>query len=242
MFRLLYLAPTHFDENYVEFVKWIQSNAAKLFENKNDPALFNKFKSLVFSKTNFVAVEKITASVIKVLQSRGIKVIALTASNTGKFGVIESMQQWRLKNLKECGVDFSQSFEEEEIIFKDFNAQYNFYPMFYKGMLLSAGNPKGKVLAAFLDSVKWKPKKIIFFDDLKQNCQSVAEEMKNLGIPGGCFWYRAAFKEKIKLNKQIIEYQYNHLLEHENFLTEKEVTEKMSQVYINNNTTDHLTI
>jgi hypothetical protein len=54
------------------------------------------------------------------------------------------------------------------------------------------------------------------------------DEMKKIGIPVQCFWYRAALKQKIKLNQDVIKYQFDYWIEHEEFLTENEVLEKIS--------------
>jgi hypothetical protein len=205
----------------------IKFYADALIVSIKDSECMKTLISEVFSKTNFVPLEPKTIELIKNLQARKVKVIALTASNTNKFGVIENMQKWRLADLNQIGLDFSGSFEKQEIVFDTLQPQFGSYPMFYKGILCSARNPKGKVLAAFLEKNNCMPDKILFFDDSWAHCKSVNSEMKKLGIPVQCFWCRAAYKEKIKLNKKVIRYQFDYLVEHKEFLSEKEAMEKM---------------
>ena len=137
------------------------------------------------------------------------------------------MQKWRFNNLKQINLDFSKSFDLQDAEFDNFKKQFGFPPSFYKGILCSASNPKGKVLEAFLNKVNWRPNKILFFDDTYEECKSVADEMKKLGIPVQSYWYRNVFKNKIKLNQDAMKYQFDHVIKHEEFLTEKEALEKM---------------
>ena len=226
MFHLTWRNPNDFDTSDIAFIKQLRTKFAKIATEKNASDYFNKFVSAVFAKTAFSPVESSTVSIVKDMQKRGIKVIALTASNTGEFGAIENMQQWRVDNLKEVGLDFSNSFAGKEIIFKDLPAQFGFHPVFYKGILCAARNPKGLVLRDFIDRIDWKPSKVIFFDDSYQHCKSVGAEMKKVGIPVQCYWYTASTKNKIKLNQKIIKNQFEHWIKHEEFLPAKEAVGK----------------
>ncbi len=229
VFNLLYEPASIFDSSDQNFIKEIRTEWQALRISKGEN-YFNKLLSAVWEKTFFKPVESNTVPIIKDLQNRGIKVIALTSSNTGKFGVIENMQQWRLSNLHQVGLDFSASFELQETEFKNLPPQFGFHPIFYKGILCSAGNPKGKMLAAFLEKIGFQPKKILFFDDNIEQCKSVDREMKKLSISVQCYCYRAAFKNKIKLNQKVVRYQSDHWIEQEAFIPEKEVLEMLSDL------------
>jgi hypothetical protein len=222
MFYLLYKKNEDFDPSDVDFVKLLRDDFRKIATSKNDPEYLNKLSSAVYAKTIFTPVEERTVSTIKDLQNKDVNVIVLTSSNTGKFFSIENMQQWREHNLNQIGLDFSKSFDQQEIIFENFDKQFGFYPVFYKGILCAAGNPKGKVLATFLDKMGKKIDKVIFFDDIYHHCQSVDSEMKKRSIPIQCYWYKAACKNKIKLNQKVVKAQFDYWIAHEEFLTEEE--------------------
>ncbi|KKQ32335.1 MAG: hypothetical protein US49_C0010G0035 [candidate division TM6 bacterium GW2011_GWF2_37_49] len=221
MFHLTWREANDFDAADVKFVKQLRKDFEKIAFSKNDPDYLNKFRAAVFAKTQFNSAEPGTVSIVKNLQSHGVKVIALTSSNTGRFVVIESMQKWRQSNLNQVGLNFSTSFELQEASFYKLEKMFGFYPVFYKGILCAAGNPKGKALAAFIEKVGWTPSNVIFFDDGYHHCKSVASEMKKLGIPVKCFWYKAACQTKIKLNHEVVRYQFNHWVEREEFLTDE---------------------
>lgn len=224
----------YFDKSNQDFIKQLHNNFKELAKTKKDPAFSIKIISEIFSKTDFIPVENEIINVIKNLQNKNVKFITLTASNTGQFYKIENMQKWRFDNLNQINLDFSKSFDLQEAEFDNFPNLFGFFPpAFYKGILCSAGNPKGKILKAFLDKVNWQPNKVIFFDDTYKECKSVADEMHKLGIPVQCYWYRFVFKNKIKLNQEIMKYQIDHIAKHGEFLTEKEVLEKMKLKKVN---------
>jgi hypothetical protein len=46
--------------------------------------------------------------------------------------------------------------------------------------------------------------------------------MKKRSIPIQCYWYKAACKNKIKLNQKVVKAQFDYWIAHEEFLTEEE--------------------
>ncbi|MFH1643814.1 MAG: DUF2608 domain-containing protein [bacterium] len=228
MFLLLYRNTNDFDKSDINFVNQIRLDFKKFVDSKHDNEYWNKVNSDVFAKTDFVPVEDKTVEIVKNLQNKKVKVIALTSSNTGKFEVIDSMEKWREKNLNQVGLDFSKSFNIQEIVFDNFPKLFGFPPVFYKGILCAAGSKKGPILKSFLEKINFKPDTVIFFDDMYEQCKSVENEMKKSDIPVQCFWYRGAYKNKIKLNQEVVNYQFEHWKNHEEFLTEKEVVEQLN--------------
>lgn len=104
------------------------------------------------------------------LQKKQVPVIALTHTRTGTFGVIPSMEEWRFNAVNQLG--FSFSFDEKNHAFL-LQQMPTPYPSFFKGIILSAHHDKGPVLLAFLKQMGNTPLRILFFDDLKRNIDSV---------------------------------------------------------------------
>jgi hypothetical protein len=223
LFNLLFMSISDFDPSDHAFIQTLITKNKNLVAARKGFSYQVKLVSAILAKTHFIPVEQNTTTLVKELQARGIKVIALTSSNTGRFGSIESMQQWRLNNLHQIGLDFSASFAEQEITFTNLPAEFGFPAIFYHGILCAALNPKGKVLAAFLDKINWKPANIIFFDDSKQQSESIAAQMKKRGIPTTSYWYRGAYQKKFKLDQNLIQRQFDHWATHEEFLSTSEI-------------------
>lgn len=122
---------------------------------------------------------------IKRIQERNVKTIALTASMPGLLGD-EYLPEWRYKQLKKLGFDFSASFPAEPSFCMN-NLEYYLgrYPAFYKGILFANGElrlkagrcNKANVLVEFITRVHWRPKKIIFVDDNRDNLAAVEKTL-----------------------------------------------------------------
>ena len=110
--------PEVFDKDDVEYAKKLLSD----FQNKMkikynyDPRYEEQSLSAIMLNEIYEYVEPTTANFIKDLQCKGIKVIALTSINTGTFGMIPKMGEWRYSTLKRYEIDFSSNFEFTEIV------------------------------------------------------------------------------------------------------------------------------
>jgi FMN phosphatase YigB (HAD superfamily) len=190
----------------IEFKKILDDFRAFIKTKENA----EKYDALIFSKFMLKAkikpIEIALINNILTMQKRNVKVIALTALDSGKFGVLDSLEEWRYKQLLSFGLDFRSSFTLQNLKFDElaqteyaakYKAEKRKYPgraVFYKGILCSTGSSysKGIVLKAFLEKIGWKPARIFFFDDSPKNVESVAQEMKDLNIPCKAFIYNAA--------------------------------------------------
>lgn len=167
------------------------------------------------------------------LKKKNVKVIALTALTTGKFGHIERLEDWRIHHLRSMGIDFHPSApHSEEIIFDDVNG-IGTKPVFKEGIIASSRYPKGQVLVSFLNKIEWKPKKIIFVDDYINFINSVETELTTADIDHICFHYTATDKMEIKLDMKVVQMQCDHLLEHHEWLSDEEALQRLSEKEMN---------
>lgn len=166
------------------------------------------FTGLFFSKMSlkikFQPVEKKLIDAILAIQRRNVKVIALTALNTEKCGLINRLEEFRYKQLLDLGLDFSKSFKQQDVKLDElqeteFAAKYKAKTgrdakpvVFYKGIACTSIFPKGIVLKTILEKFGYRPAQIYFFDDRRKNTESVAQEMKKMGIACQAFVYKAA--------------------------------------------------
>lgn len=175
-------------------------------------------------------IEPAIVSIIQKLQERGVKVIALTNCMTGKFGIIPSMQAWRFEKLASLGINLSTSFEMQEIILNNIQAEFRKNPLFYKGILLTDRIDKGKVLAAFLDAIAFKPDQIIFFDDDEKNVESVKKVAIDRGIPYHGFVYKAAAKLFHQYDQKVIDFQLQYIIEHDDYIPEQQARQLLQKI------------
>ncbi|MBI2706831.1 MAG: SEL1-like repeat protein [Proteobacteria bacterium] len=171
------------------------ADALSVLENLPSDALviFDLDETLVIYRDESlppVLTESFTPTLIRNLQEKGIKTIALTNSMTFLNPGDSSQEEFRYKELLKVGIDFSKSFQDF-FIFNNLPLFEGHYPLLSKGIIYTNTIPKGEVLSAFLEKMKdsLKPSLIIFFDDRLHNIldiKKVAEE-KNIKYIG--FFY-----------------------------------------------------
>ena len=147
--------------------------------------------SIIIMETNWILLDKSVIDIINYLTQQKIPTIALTSINTGRFGVIESMEDLRIKQLKSVGIDFTKLAPMKDTIKLDSLRTVHGTPMLNKGIIFTAELDKGMVLKDILQKLNYYPKKIIFIDDKIQNLYSVQNACNMLKIPFQGFHYTA---------------------------------------------------
>ncbi len=160
--------------------------------------------SKLWQQANFMLIEPVVVELINQLKSRGCTVLGLTSMESGAYGVISSMSEWRYQTLKHFGIEFTQKFGNHTLT--SLPAYRDNYPMLYKGILCANQQPKGKVLEAFLKQLGLKPNKIISFDDEPGALQSIRDTCETLHIPVACYQYTGAERyERWSRNRMLYE-------------------------------------
>lgn len=154
------------------------SNSLKQLPSPLTAAQRDILLNLAIQKSRWSITEEETSYVVKSIIRKGAKVIALTASLSGKVGGIQQAEVWRFKNLKKIGFDFSTSFPCNRCLhLHESSIHLERYPTFYKGILFSNGNykknSKGEALLEFLKSVDFEPSYVVMVDDVRNNLKSV---------------------------------------------------------------------
>jgi hypothetical protein len=213
-------------------IQRIRTDFIRHAATKQDPKDYSDAISAeVYTKARYRPVEQSMIDSINQLCQRGIRVIALTAQETGPMfgGRIPSFEEWRYARLKELGIDLSKSFSECSIQFKAFPTSLRGIPVFYKGILCTANYPKGEVLAAFLDYIGYGPNKVIFVDDTPEFVQSVAKAMKQKGILCEGYVYRASEFQIPKIESDIMQFQLDYIKNHNHIITYEEAKSLLKQ-------------
>lgn len=176
--------------------------------------------SLLYLLPERVLVEKETPLLIKQLQEKGIKTLALTSCDTGKFGLVDSIQKWRIEHLLSFGIDFSSSYAISEPIWLPISASKK--PALYeKGILFSKGYKKSEVLLAFLNKYDLKPARIFFFDDLLENHEDLEEALNKEGIRFIGLHYLGAKTVPRQVDPTEMQHQIDYLIDHGIWLSGK---------------------
>ncbi len=167
-------------------------------------------------------VEAHTPRVIENLQNKGVKVMALTALQTGQMGAIESMEDWRLAHLAAHGIHFTQVAQGQDHFVLDELNQDGFSPVYKRGALFTYKQSKGQALTAFLKRIGWLPQHIVFVDDKRANIEDVAAASAQLAIPFTGAHYLEAKKLAKPLDEQLASFRFRHLVQNGVWLSEDE--------------------
>lgn len=183
--------------------------------------------SKVFLQYQVSLVDEKILTILNKLKQKGVKVIALTAMNTGEFGTISNMEQWRVEQLASLGIFLEwSSLKEDTCELKGFQGKKT-PPVFKQGVLASAHYPKGKVLCAFLKQKQLNPSKIFFIDDRMEYIDSVESELDKASIEHISFHYTACTDQASPIDEKIADFQFQHLIEQGDWLSDEEAKKEM---------------
>ncbi len=182
--------------------------------------------SIILSQIEYILVDAHFPSFLQAIQKKGIKTLGLTAARTGKFGMIENAEDWRIGQLKEFSINFHSPLPTHE--FPHLVKEGKNAPIFKSGILFLGDlfdpekSMKGVLLSTFFDKIKWTPKKVFFFDDNLDNVKAVEEEMKKRGIPFQGYHFKGADLVEGKLNETVARLQFRHLFDKKEWLSDEQ--------------------
>ncbi|MBX9977325.1 MAG: DUF2608 domain-containing protein, partial [Alphaproteobacteria bacterium] len=147
--------------------KWLN----EYFDNRFSPEEVLQVSSHVWTVYETEITDAKVVELNESLKERGIPSIALTAGWNGSLGHRPLHCDDRVDILKGVGIDFSHSFPTiKETFFRGFE-NCTKIPSFKKGVIFACMLPKQDILGAFLASVNYTPKTIVFVDDMLINLE-----------------------------------------------------------------------
>ena len=159
---------------------------------------------------------------IKELRINKIKTIALTHCFVGALGSIKSVADWRIDELAKLGINFDFAFQDvNKIELNNLDQVDGYYPLYKQGILFCLQENKGAALSAFLEQIKWYPKKIVFVDDKIFNLESVETALKPKNIEFIGLHYVGALDLPRDINHKVVKFQYEYLIEKNKWLTDQ---------------------
>ena len=140
---------------------------------------FTFFKSIAVSSAKWQLVDPYIIKIITALNEKHIPSIALTSLSTGKVGVIDKMEDLRIKELNSVGISFKHSTPLKGELYASALKEEHGVPLLKDGIILTAEVDKAVVLEYILNVEKYFPKSIIFIDDQLKNLESLDKFCNN---------------------------------------------------------------
>lgn len=191
--------------------------------------------SVIRLQAREVPVDNGMPDLIKKLQAKKIKVLALTLISTGRYGKIPSVENLRIQQLKQSGYNFAKSWPTVKDTSLDKFGVNNLESaskgvVFSQGVIFTNKSAKGASLQAFLQYIHSKPRKIIFIDDRKVNIESVEAMAKKNGIEFVGIEYTASKDKKIApLNQKRARLQLLVLEKEQRWLSDEEASKTLQR-------------
>lgn len=153
-----------------------------IYDNLLTPLTPNQkriFNHLLVIDSPSQLVEEDWPTIIKELQEREIKTLALTAAKTGPISsILPSFPNWRYSELERLGIHFSTAFPGT-VLFKDLEDFGGDFPGIEKGIVYCGHQAsKGDLLLHILSAIKFTPALIIFVDDKRENLESLSDAIQ----------------------------------------------------------------
>lgn len=169
------------------------------------------------SRASWRLVEPAVQEVMALLKKKQMPTMALSSIYTGKFGAIDSIADWRVKQLKGLGLDFASLTPIKSNISANELMKDSLYgiPTLQSGVILTAQANKGTVLEYMLHKANYYPKTIIFVDDVLDNIESLENTCRTLNIKFYGFHYTAVEHMDVPSTDNHVEKLRFELLERE---------------------------
>ena len=182
---------------------------------KSNKEQFPNFKEILSNwrlQRSVMLVDNEWPKIINLLK-KPYPVYGLTKINTGKFGNIKSVEEWRHQELLSLGIEFSQSNQ----FLNDNRIKRPDTPTYHNGIFITGSFNKRQTLQLFWKNIP-TPKNIIFIDDKK----TYLEEVKQFCKERGCNFLGIHFKGVSTLaitpDPKLAAFQEKHLIEYAEWL------------------------
>jgi hypothetical protein len=201
--------------------QWRQDSKTRLSTQERD-LLF----SIIMADRDVRLVDPQIRNILGDLEKRQIPTMALTKLYTDKFGIIDKMQDWRIKELRSIDIDFAKLTPiKEEIVVNELQAGYG-VPLLTEGVILTANCDKADILEYILHSKKYYPKSIIFVDDVLENLEVVQNLCDELKINFHGFEYLGAGQvPEIELDEKTEQIRFQILEQQRRWISEINITD-----------------
>ncbi len=196
-------------------------------ENRISKEEWKELYGITASKAKWRLVDPEIMNIFAELKIRKIPTMALSSIYTGKFGVIDSIEDWRVKHLHDLGFDFSTLTPIKTDLYAKQLEENDGVPILKSGVMLTAQIDKAKMLEHVLLQSNYRPKTIIFVDDMLNNIESLENLSRKMKIEFYGFHYTAVSQMPLPIiNKETEKLRFQILEQDHEWLTHKEMAER----------------
>lgn len=195
--------------------KFIQK---RLLTSKTKDESFLRKKGTVLLNAERTLVHHKLPEIVKNIQNNA-KTLVITAAKEQNCGVIRSVIDWRIDDLKKFGFYFGESWPNLH------KKELKKGIWFDQGIVFSNGIPKSKAFQMFLEYSEFTPQKVVFIDDKRENVEDMKTFCQKKGFEFLGVHYIEAFKNESRFSEEIATFQLNYLQKHDIWLGDQEAND-----------------
>lgn len=179
--------------------------------------------SILYNEYEVILTDPKILKILEKARENRVTMMAMTASLTGPFGLLPSIEKYRLDQLLNLGIDFRDvapyskplQFHEYKIFYRS--------PRYIDGILFSDLMPKSSVFASFLKKIGvYSFNKVVFVDDRKDYLDSIEKILESQGVQFLGLHYIGASLLPDKPIEEIGRLQFQYLFKHQRWISDEE--------------------
>jgi hypothetical protein len=140
------------------------------------------------------------------------RVYALTKMDSGGFGNIKSMEDWRYHELKSLQLEFTNNIENKH--------DAEGIPVFYKGIFLTGNFSKAATIESYNSQLKTS--RIVLVDDRLDHLEDVKQYCKKYSIDFTGIIYKGLENISGQVDLDLAKFQKEYLIKHTKWLEDDE--------------------
>lgn len=198
-------------------------------------AEFERIVSTFRMQHESMLTEKDWPKILYTLRKQGSYVFALTMMDTGPFGKISSMEEWRYQRLHDLGLAFTPilpGHTDYKVLgtpASRLQSTQQGTGVFYKGIMMTGRVGKGATLEQALRYSSHKPSFILFVDDREEMVEDVGHLCKRLGVDYTGIIYEGASEVPGKPVESIVACQKHELIHNDRWLSDAQAQKLLKE-------------
>ena len=196
-----------------------------IIASSNKPA-FNKIIFNWYTQRKITLVEPGWLQFIEQSKLKGAQVWGLTQMDYKIYELIQKPEEWRYNELARLGIQFNEKLGQQEAVRLSNDPKKQ--PIFYRGIIFTAKANKGEAILDLLQVGNLRPKKIIIFDNNKNELKSMQRALRKFDIDYYGINYLAQAQIVIKVNSDQMMLQQDTLINQRKWLEDDEVLEALA--------------
>jgi hypothetical protein len=188
-------------------------------QNKDNYANYQEIVSNWRLQRKVMLLDKQWPTILNQLKEK-FAVYGLTKLDTGKFGNISSMEEWRYEELKGLGIEFSENSEIPSSTSQGSNGA-----VFFKGIFITGELSKSQTLGVYWNIVKGHI--VVMIDDRIEHLKDIQKfcEEHSISFIGILFEGLENFREQ--QGSAVFNLQKEYLIQHAQWLEDEEAMQML---------------